>query len=171
MIKKSPISIQNLFPFTSTIWKNGLTSLRNRDATWAKIIYSKNYIESSSTILVKIDDYCDESSREVMLTPDVRCIDGQLYEYQYVKVINVIPTKSDCFLTFNSMTWNKGDNPNDRQKNFHYPDDTPEGGYNHLEIKRYKRAYTLPGVFNKGQLAPPMEETARWIDNDFQVRD
>jgi hypothetical protein len=134
----------------------------SKTATWKSRLF-KTY----STILVKIDDYCDESSREVMLTPDVRCIDGQLYEYQYVKVINVIPTKSDGFLTFNSMTWNKGDNPNDRQKNFHYPDDTPEGGYNHLEIKRYKRAYTLDGVFTKGQLAPPMDEAAKWIQDGY----
>ena len=174
MIKKSPISIQNLFPFTSTIWNKGLTSLRNMDATWAKIIDSKNYIETNSTILVKIDDYCDESSREVMLTPDVRCIDGELYENQYVKVINVIPTKTDGFLTVNSMTWNKNASLNDGVHNFHYADynvnafGQDDGGYNHLEVKRYKRAYQLKDkdvkvIFNKNDPAPPMREAALWV--------
>jgi hypothetical protein len=180
MIKKSPKSIQNSFPFTSTILKNGLTSLRNRDATWAKIIDSKNYSKSYSTILVMIDDYCDESSREVMLTPDVRCIDGQLYEYQHVKVINVIPTKSDGFLTVNSMTWNKNAPLNDGVHNFHYADynvnafGQDNGGYNHLEVKRYKRAYQLKDkagkvIFNKNDPAPPMLEAADWIRRNYQI--
>ena len=180
MIKKSPKSIQNSFPFTSTILKNGLTSLRNRDATWAKIIDSKNYSKSYSTILVMIDDYCDESSREVMLTPDVRCIDGQLYEYQHVKVINVISTKSDGFLTVNSMTWNKNAPLNDGVHNFHYADynvnafGQDNGGYNHLEVKRYKRAYQLKDkagkvIFNKNDPAPPMLEAADWIRRNYQI--
>jgi hypothetical protein len=169
MIKKSPNSIQDFFPVTSTSCNKGLTSLKNRDAIWAKIIDSKNYVESYSTMLVKIDDYCDESSRYQMLIPDTRCIDGELFEYQTVKIIRSIPTKSDGFLTINSMTWNKGDNPNDRQKNFHYPDNTPEGGYNHIEVKRYKRAYTLPGVFNVGDPAPPMDEAAKWIKFNYPV--
>lgn len=38
MIKKSPNPILNLFPFTSTIWNNGLTNLRNKHANGRKIM-------------------------------------------------------------------------------------------------------------------------------------
>ncbi len=47
--------------------------------------------------------------------------------------------------------------------NWYYDDVPADGGYNHFELRRYKRAYTLPGVFNQGDLAPPMDEAADWL--------
>ena len=45
-------------------------------------------------------------------------------------------------------------------------------GYNHFELRRYKRAYTDgPGGFVQGQLAPPMREAAIWVDEDVFRRD
>ncbi|MEX2603685.1 MAG: hypothetical protein WD361_05760 [Gracilimonas sp.] len=58
-------------------------------------------------------------------------------------------------------------NPNDRNINWYYDDIPANGGYNHFELRRYKRAYEMPGVFNQGDLAPPMEQVADWLE--FQV--
>lgn len=61
--------------------------------------------------------------------------------------------------------WNPNDDPGDGNINWYYDDVPADGGYNHFELRRYKRAYTLPGVFQKGQLAPPMDEAAQWLQN------
>ena len=45
--------------------------------------------------------------------------------------------------------------------NFHY-DDSGDGGYNALELMRYKRTYTQ-GANQKGQLERPMDETRKWL--------
>ncbi len=37
-----------------------------------------------------------------------------------------------------------------------------------FEIRRYTRAYTLPGVFTAGDYAPPMKDVADWIKNKYQ---
>lgn len=64
--------------------------------------------------------------------------------------------------------WNPNDDPEiDNGINAYYDDVPADGGYNHFELRRYKRAYTLPGVFQQGDLAPPMEAAADWLE--FQV--
>lgn len=60
--------------------------------------------------------------------------------------------------------WSPGQNPNDQSVNFLYDDLPTEGGYNHFELRRSKRAYSLPGVFNAGDPAPPMEAAEEWLE-------
>jgi hypothetical protein len=78
-----------------------------------------------------------------------------------------IGTKNDGLLTPQSCVWDPGSPLVGYAKNKYYDDVPNDGGYNHFELKRYKRAYTLPGVFNVGDYAPPMREAALWINNNF----
>ena len=76
-------------------------------------------------------------------------------------------TKNDVLIGPEYAVWSPGQNPNDRVNNWFYDDIPQDGGYNHFELRRYKRAYTDgPGGFVQGQLAPPMEEAADWVKYD-----
>lgn len=78
-----------------------------------------------------------------------------------------LPTKNDVIVQPEYATWGPGQDPNDDSGPNRYYDDIPaDGGYNHFEIMRYKRAYTLPLVFRVGDLAPPMRDAADWIDEE-----
>jgi hypothetical protein len=37
------------------------------------------------------------------------------------------------------------------------------------ELRHYKRPYTLPGVFEKGDLNPPMLRVEQWISSDYNT--
>jgi hypothetical protein len=43
-----------------------------------------------------------------------------------------------------------------------YYSDLGDGGYNHLELRRYKRQYKQ-GANRKGDLAEPMRDTRDWL--------
>lgn len=58
--------------------------------------------------------------------------------------------------------WSKGDSYNDQVHNYFYGDG-PGGGYNDLELMRYKRTYTQ-GLNKKGELEKPMKETYKWLN-------
>ena len=113
-----------------------------------------------------LGDFFSLQEGELMLNQ--QCINGTLYDVQVIQWYNKIATKNDGLLSPESCVWDPGSSLTDNPKNQYYDDDPADGGYNHFELKRYKRAYTLPGVFNAGDYAPPMREAARWIDNDFQ---
>ncbi len=73
-------------------------------------------------------------------------------------------TKNDVIISPDYAVWNPNEDPEVSNGINYYYDDVPaDGGYNHFELRRYKRAYTLPGVFNQGDLAPPMDEAADWL--------
>jgi len=77
----------------------------------------------------------------------------------------LVPTKNDVIIGPDYAVWNPNDDPNDDSGPNRYYDDVPaDGGYNHFELRRYKRAYTLPGVFQQGDPAPPMQEAAQWLE-------
>jgi hypothetical protein len=79
-------------------------------------------------------------------------------------------TKNDGLLTPESCVWDPGRSLTDNPKNQYYDDVPADGGYNHFELKRYRRNYTLPGVFNAGDYAPPMKEAADWIYFGYQIQ-
>jgi len=58
--------------------------------------------------------------------------------------------------------WNAGDQLNSSSDNNFYYSDLGDGGYNHLELRRYKRQYTQ-GSNRKGDLAEPMLQTKDWL--------
>ncbi|NGP88268.1 hypothetical protein [Fodinibius halophilus] len=78
-----------------------------------------------------------------------------LYEtYTYTKRI---PLKNDGALSPHYGVWDQGDSPNDREHNW--------GGYNALELMRYRRTYTQ-GNNKKGDLAKPMDDTRKWLEDE-----
>jgi hypothetical protein len=113
----------------------------------------------------------------VMRTPDPwnpapidgNCIGGELHEYQLVTIQYDVPTKNDVLIGPEYAVWSPGQDPLvSNGINYYYPDVPADGGYNHFELRRHKRAYTLPGVFTAGQEAPPMEVAALWLNGIFQ---
>ena len=57
---------------------------------------------------------------------------------------------------------NKNDNLYSNTDNNFYYDDGPDKGFNHLELRRFKRLYT-EGNAKKGDKAKPMDETEQWL--------
>jgi len=112
-----------------------------------------------------LGDFFSLQEGELMLNQ--QCINGTLYDVQVIQWYNKIATKNDGLLSPESCVWDPGSSLTDNPKNQYYDDDPADGGYNHFELKRYKRAYTLPGVFNAGDYAPPMKDAADWIDRNF----
>ena len=74
----------------------------------------------------------------------------------------IVPTKNDGMLSPQFAVWHKGDNPNDKVHNWYYGDTGAGGGYNDLELLRYKRTYT-EGPNKKGDLERPMKDTHDWL--------
>ena len=102
---------------------------------------------------------------------DLICADGILLAPQPVYLTITVPTKNDVIVQPEYATWSPGQDPNDRITNWLYDDIPADGGYNHFEIMRYKRAYTLDDVFQVGDLAPPMRDAADWIDEEIFEND
>ena len=158
-------------------WNKGRAELDNIDTRWGKIIDAYKYTPYEDVILIP-SGTCDGgpgggpggvwSIQESVNPDDYTCVNGTLYEIQIVQGYYRYATKNDGLLTHESCVWDPGSPLVGYSKNKYYDDVPDEGGYNHFELKRYKRAYTLPGVFNAGDYAPPMREAARWINNDFQ---
>tara|TARA_R110002124_G_scaffold251749_2_gene416991 strand:- start:858 stop:2615 length:1758 start_codon:yes stop_codon:yes gene_type:complete len=104
-------------------------------------------VENINMLFDEGDDYCDP------------------YRYESYNYVATIPLKNDGITTPNHSTWNKNDNVYSESSNNFYYDDSGDGGYNHLEIRRVKRLYTQ-GANKKGDLALPIEETRIWLLTD-----
>ena len=57
---------------------------------------------------------------------------------------------------------NKNDNLYSENNNNFYYDDEDDKGFNHLELRRFKRLYT-EGNAKKGDDAKPMDEVRDWL--------
>ena len=77
--------------------------------------------------------------------------------------------KSDVVVNIHCVLWSADDEFDDLN-NLYFDDVPVDGGYNHFELRHYERPYTLPGVFQKGDLNPPMEELEYWINSNYQPR-
>ena len=77
--------------------------------------------------------------------------------------------KSDGVVNIHCVLWSAEDGFDNDPNNSYFSDLGDEGGYNHFELRNYERLYTLPGVFNKGDRNPPMEELQKWIDNGYEL--
>ena len=60
---------------------------------------------------------------------------------------------------------NKNDNPYSESNNNFYYDDEDDKGFNHLELRRFKRLYT-EGNAKKGDEAKPMREVKEWLEQE-----
>ena len=76
-----------------------------------------------------------------------------------------VPLKNDGLSAPQLALWNANDGLNSTSDNNFYYSDTGDGGYNHLELRRYKRQYKQ-GANRKGDLAEPMRQTEEWLKRD-----
>ncbi|MEP2447876.1 MAG: hypothetical protein ABJI69_11640 [Balneola sp.] len=97
----------------------------------------------------------------------IDCLDDgwkTVTEFVHVNVIQ----KNDGVTTPNHSTWNKNDNVYSENSNNFYYDDTGDGGYNHMEIRRLRRTYNDSGNgIVKGEKAKPMREAEEWLTRDI----
>jgi len=75
--------------------------------------------------------------------------------------------KNDGVVNTHSVLWSEGDQFEDLN-NIYFDDIPVDGGYNHFELRHYERPYTLPGVFEKGEINPPMGRLEFWIQSGYQ---
>jgi pimeloyl-ACP methyl ester carboxylesterase len=151
-------------------WNTGRNALGNIDGTWGKMIDSYAVVTMQIGLWVPVE--CEDTSGGSGGDDMPGYEDGQggnsyefeCWDYQYVNTSMITATKNDVIVGPPYAVWNPNEAPNDRILNWWYADITTDGGYNHFELRRHKRAYTLPGVFQQGDLAPPMEETADWLE-------
>ena len=66
--------------------------------------------------------------------------------------------KNDGLITPESCLWDKSDSLND-EHNKYYSDEREEGGYNHSELKRYIRAYSV----GEGDITEPWKMIKEWL--------
>lgn len=142
-------------------WNRGRNALDHIDSYWGEMIdsYVIESVEVPQWVYICTNDDPGDPGQFPPPTGE-----GDCWEWQYIAVNMPIATKNDVIVGPHYAVWNPGEDPNDRDINWYYDDVPADGGYNHFELRRYKRAYTLPGVFQQGDIAPPMGEAAGWLD-------
>ena len=76
--------------------------------------------------------------------------------------------KSDGVVNIHSALWS-ADDAFDDLNNEYFDDSGEAGGYNHFELRNYKRGYDLERsdgtfVFRKGHIAPQFEFMRDWVE-------
>lgn len=155
------------------LWSQGHAALNNLDVTWSQM---SNAFYTTTIQFPTVELVCHSGNRPSDFGFDGFELEFEDFErepatlsdcyYQTVtRTITVrIPEKTDLVVTPMYAVWSPGQRPNDRNVNFLYDDTEPDGGYNHFEIRRMNRAYTLPRVFERGQITPPMDDVREWFE-------
>lgn len=147
-------------------WNRGRNTLDNVDGYWGEVIdsYYINWVTLPQYVLTEC---ANTDPSEPGQLPDPNTPEFDCWELQYIPTPFALATKNDVIIGPEYAVWNPNEDPDILNGVNYYYDDVPaDGGYNHFELRRYKRAYTLPGVFNLGDLAPPMNEAAIWLEDD-----
>lgn len=158
-------------------WGRTERALANIDGTWGTLINANKYEQRTGFRRIYDPSICEggggripvfykyakvENINRLIELGNEDCEPYRSESYNYVATI---PLKNDGITTPNHSTWNKNDNVYSESSNNFYYDDSGDGGYNHLEIRRAKRLYTQ-GANKKGDLALPIEETRIWLLTD-----
>lgn len=159
-------------------WRAGLRELKNMNSTWGYIIGSYRYETRTGTRRVYDPNKC--SSRGAVLFPTVYDIEGKEADLRIAPIDDPncdpwvtetytytvqVPLKNDGVFSPEYGVWKKGTSPYNKNAHNYYYDDSGDGGYNDLELMRYRRNYT-EGANKKGELAKPMRETREWLENE-----
>lgn len=141
-------------------WRDGQYALQNLDKTWATVIGS--FEIEPTTIQVPIYDpgKCIKTGPNGLKHFILDCS-----PYSGTRTVHTtmrVPLKNDGFISPKYAKWTSSGTLNDAH-NKYYPDTGKGGGYNDLELMRYKRTYTQ-GPNKKGQLEKPMKKTHTWIN-------
>ena len=144
---------------------------------WGTLINANKYEQRSGTRRVYDPTICREGGRGPAPVLYAYAAEGTIithfedggencdpFRYESFSYVAKIPLKNDGVTTPDHSTWNKNDALYSNSDNNFYYDDPGDGGYNHLELARYKRTYT-EGANRKGDLAIPMRQTEIWLKN------
>lgn len=155
------------------LWSQGHAALNNLDVTWSQM--SNAFY--TTTMQIPTDELVCPSgngSSDFGFGLEFEGFEQQpatLSECYYqttMQTVTVrIPEKTDLVVTPMYAVWSPGQSPNDRNVNYLYDDTEPDGGYNHFEIRRMNRAYTLPDVFERGDITPPMDDVDLWFRDEL----
>jgi hypothetical protein len=151
-----------------SLWAEGSASLDNLDVTWGQMTNAfTTQIHTISTVEIVCPNQGGFGSDiEFLGIEDQNNLDDCYPQLVYQTITVRLPEKTDLIVTPMYAVWSPGQSPNDQNVNFLYDDTEPDGGYNHFEIRRMNRAYTLPDVFERGQITPPMDDVRRWFESD-----
>jgi hypothetical protein len=143
----------------------------NIDRTWGIMIDSFRLYQTTRMMMVNIceDGMMPGEGHEFDPGVPDSAYDGRCWIQQEVELTFLIPTKNDVLIGPDYAVWNPGEDPeDDNGVNSFYSDTEPDGGYNHFELRRMKRAYSLEGVFEQGDYAPPMHDATTWLEELWQ---
>lgn len=147
-------------------WADGRAALDNLDVTWGQMS-NAFYYQTYQYTLNELHCPNQGDLGNGLELPDFEQEPIDLSECYYTPVTHTvttrIPEKTDLVVTPQYAIWSKGQDPNDQIVNFLYDDTGADGGYNHFEIRRMNRAYTLDDVFQAGEITPPMDEVRDWF--------
>lgn len=163
--------LDNKYTRKANRWDNGRTAMDNLDRTWGLMIDSFKLYQSTRMIMVNVCESGPVPGSGQEFDPGVpdSAYDGRCWIQQEVDLTFLIPTKNDVLIGPDYAVWNPGDDPAaDDGINKFYSDLETGGGYNHFELRRMRRAYTEPGVFEEGDYAPPMYDASQWLGEVWQ---
>ena len=152
-------------------WDDGRTAMDNIDRTWGIMIDSFRLYQTTRMMMVNIceDGMMPGEGHEFDPGVPDSAYDGRCWIQQEVELTFLIPTKNDVLIGPDYAVWNPGEDPeDDNGVNSFYSDTESDGGYNHFELRRMKRAYSLEGVFEQGDYAPPMHDATTWLEELWQ---
>jgi hypothetical protein len=155
----------------SRLWRDGRYAIEGIDRTWTDAIDAKRLETYTYTVEVYVG--CDNDTRisfpsnfpEPVGGPG--CLDdGWVTETRQSS--SIVPQKNDAVSIPHFYTLKKADMDRyastTQSGNFFYSDTEARGGYNHMEIRRLRRAYNDSGNgIVKGEKARPMREAEDWI--------
>lgn len=154
-------------------WQEGERAINKLDRTWAKVIDSYFWERRSGTRSVQV---ClpvsgDQCRGGVMCLRDCRPGEDPIRRESYTYYVT-IETKNDGAIGPQYAVWSEQDfehgvyrrnvTETGTNGNAYYGDEGTSAGYNHLELRRSRRAYNGPG-FSRGDLNPPIEGAERWL--------
>lgn len=148
------------------IWSAAKREIDNLGNTWAELINSYRIKTISYTTKVLV---CDSRPKpgDVQFANVLYALNEEedcWYDYQTVYNDVLVADKNDGVVNIHSALWTRGDGfISDHNRYFDDIGVNGDGGYNHYELRYHKRQYTLPGVFEKGNLNPTMEYAENWI--------
>lgn len=156
--------------YRENLWKQAKLEIDNIDATWGELINSYKFTTVSYQEYVPP---CEDTGGRGGLPGFFQinatifggeCSDNPSGEYRTITTEYKTADKNDGVVNINSVLWSSNSSFGDLHNK--YFDDVPtDGGYNHFELRNYKRAYKLPGVFEKDAKNPSLGRAEAWVDN------
>jgi len=162
--------------YRENLWKQAKLEIDNIDVTWGELINSYKFVTFPVSVYYppcesgggsdgpgRVPGFFDIGTLPNGDQCSTKSGGESIIEYKEFPIAD----KNDGVVNIHSVLWKEGQALISTHNQ--YFDDIPaDGGYNHFELRNYKRAYTLPGVFNKGDINPSLEKAELWIKGGFR---